>query len=79
MVKIDIYRDQHGARELLGAITRGEGGATSFKYDDAYLSSSVPRGELGISERLPLSDAAYGQSDIGSAKRMRVLGDFIGL
>lgn len=62
-MSIDVYRDKHGKRELLGIVRREGAGRAVFAYDGAYLAAALRFGELGISERLPLCDAEYGQDD----------------
>lgn len=63
MMNINIYREKRGTTELLGVIRREGADRAFFAYDDAYLDSAMRMGELGVSERLPLSDVGYAQDD----------------
>lgn len=62
-MNINVYREKQGENELLGTIRHKGGGSAFFSYDAVYLAEAVRLGELGVSERLPLDDAAYSQSD----------------
>ena len=58
-MKMRVYRDRGLEKDLVGAIDFEPGSTASFSYDGAYLEKARSNGELGISERLPLSEAPY--------------------
>lgn len=62
-MRISVYRDRESNRELLGEISFERGASGSFSYDAAYLTRGLTRGELGISERLPLDTRAYSSEE----------------
>ena len=61
---ISVYRDCVGGRELVARIEFSRGEFSRLQYDEIYLAGALRNGELGISERLPLSDAPYDDQDI---------------
>ncbi len=63
-MRLRVYRDRECARDLVGTIDFEPGGSASFTYDHSYLENARSKGELGISERLPLSDEAYAAEEM---------------
>ena len=57
-MKLEVYRDFHGAWELAGTFisTRDE---VRFFYDVRYVQRGEERGECGISESMPLDFGPY--------------------
>ena len=64
-MKLLVYRDRACERDLAGYIEFERGASATFAYDRVYLSKARLNGELGISERLPLSDEAYAADEMG--------------
>ena len=65
-MKLHVYRDREGKNDLVGAIDFERGASASFAYDHDYLKEARANGELGISERLPLSEEPYAADEMGS-------------
>ena len=59
-----VYRDRRSGKELVGRIDFQHGKYARFEYDTAFVQRSLGKGELGISERLPLAIAPYEDSEI---------------
>ena len=51
-----MYRDRHCEKDLAGCIEYERGASASFSYDLFYVERARANGELGLSERLPLSE-----------------------
>lgn len=63
---LHIYRDTVNGKELLGKIEQVEQpGSAAFAYEKSYLSQAESKKQLGISQRLPLSNEPYSVEEFG--------------
>lgn len=58
-MRLEVYRDFHGAWELVGAFAPAKD-EVCFFYDVGYVQRGEERGEWGVSESLPLDFGPYG-------------------
>ena len=63
-MKLAVYRDKEDGKELVGCIVFERGAYSRFEYDASYATKAREKGEIGISERLPLSDKPYEDNEI---------------
>lgn len=59
-----VFRDSEKGNRLVGRIDYEAESNATFCYDPDYLSAARASGEIGISERLPLSDEAFRSEEI---------------